>query len=283
MTALLQELIPLLESQFRLVAKPEARLLRGVSSGGWSAIWLQLNAPEVFGGCWAIAPDPVDFSAFQMTDLYSEINMFSNEQGEPTPSYRKWVALSTMKTAMTVQQECGMETAIDPTGRSGQQWDAWDAAFSSKDRETGLPRRMFDRATGVIDKSVVRRWGNYDISQQLLLKWNQLGPVMMDRVRLYCGEMDSYYLNRAVERLQQVIVEQKQRYPEITATTGAGLVEIVPGADHGSIVHKTHDLIVKQMRDHLVAHGLHDAVAAGHPAQNTGAVAAPASQPGGQP
>jgi hypothetical protein len=69
-TALVSELIPHLESKFRLVTRPEARIVTGHSSGGWSALWLQLNWPQVFGGCWARAPDPIDFSAFQMANLW---------------------------------------------------------------------------------------------------------------------------------------------------------------------------------------------------------------------
>jgi S-formylglutathione hydrolase FrmB len=258
--ALTAELIPYLESQFRLVPKAEARVLRGHSSGGWSAMWLQLNAPEAFGACWAISPDPVDFSAFQMTDLYSEPNVFENEEGQPQPSYRQWVAVDKMDVAMTVRQEGGMEMAIDPEGRSGQQWDAWDAVFSRKDPASGMPRRMFDRKTGVIDKSVLRDWSRYDISQVARKKWQVMGPVLMDRVRLYCGELDSFYLNRAVEKLKQVVEEQKQLFPDIKGATGEGFIEIVPEADHGSIIPKTHDQIVKQMRDYLIAHGLHDPV-----------------------
>ncbi len=36
----------------------------GHSSGGWSSLWLQIEHPEVFGGVWSLAPDPVDFRDF---------------------------------------------------------------------------------------------------------------------------------------------------------------------------------------------------------------------------
>jgi len=38
--ALVKEFIPYLESQFHLIAKPEARIVTGHSSGGWSSLWL---------------------------------------------------------------------------------------------------------------------------------------------------------------------------------------------------------------------------------------------------
>ncbi|MFM9144568.1 MAG: alpha/beta hydrolase-fold protein, partial [Phycisphaerales bacterium] len=49
--ALVEEFIPALERQFRLVRRPEARIVTGHSSGGWSALWLQLTHPETFGAC----------------------------------------------------------------------------------------------------------------------------------------------------------------------------------------------------------------------------------------
>ena len=41
----------------------------------------------------AAAPDPIDFSAFQMTDLYRERSLFVGPDGDTTPSYREQVGL----------------------------------------------------------------------------------------------------------------------------------------------------------------------------------------------
>ncbi|MFM8872344.1 MAG: alpha/beta hydrolase-fold protein, partial [Phycisphaerales bacterium] len=67
--ALVEEFIPALERQFRLVRRPEARIVTGHSSGGWSALWLQLTHPETFGACFPSTPDPVDFSRSPTSDL----------------------------------------------------------------------------------------------------------------------------------------------------------------------------------------------------------------------
>jgi hypothetical protein len=257
-TALVTEFIPYLESQFRLAAKPEARLVTGHSSGGWSSLWLQLNHQDVFGGCWCRAPDPVDFQAFQMTNLYSDMNLYQNEQGEETPSYRELVSLGKSAPKMSVRQECAMEAAIDPNGRSGQQWDAWEAAFSRKDAETGMPTRMFDRKSGTLNKPAIRNWGRYDISQQVVIRWPKLGPVFLDRVRLAVGEDDSFFLNRAVELLAKMIQEQKERYPETLPQNPKGYILVVPGADHSTIEGKTFQRWNQEMRAHLQANGLHD-------------------------
>ena len=60
--ALTTEFIPLLENKYRCNG---ARLLTGHSSGGWTVLWLQTHYPNVFDGCWASSPDPVDFRSFK--------------------------------------------------------------------------------------------------------------------------------------------------------------------------------------------------------------------------
>src|SRR5262249_20603335 len=63
--ALVEELIPVIETKYRAIGAPGARFLTGHSSGGWSSLWLQVRYPDFFGGVWSTAPDPVDFRDFQ--------------------------------------------------------------------------------------------------------------------------------------------------------------------------------------------------------------------------
>ena len=88
-TALVEEFIPHLETQWPLRPEPGGRLLTGHSSGGWSSLWLQLNWPDVFGGTWSTAPDPVDFRDFQRTDIYAaSANAFVEPTGDRHPVAR---------------------------------------------------------------------------------------------------------------------------------------------------------------------------------------------------
>ena len=52
-SALTQELVPKLESMFRLIPDARGRFLTGHSSGGWSSLWLQIQYPDLFGGTWS--------------------------------------------------------------------------------------------------------------------------------------------------------------------------------------------------------------------------------------
>ena len=52
-------------------------------------------------------------------------------------------------------------------------------------------------------------------------------------MRLLCGDADSYYLNRAVERLIKISATAREglENPE-----GPGFIEMAPGATHSGIV-----------------------------------------------
>ena len=69
--ALLTELVPLLEKQFRLIPEANARFLTGGSTGGWECAALQIQRPDFFGGALVLYPDPVDFRRNQLVDNYA--------------------------------------------------------------------------------------------------------------------------------------------------------------------------------------------------------------------
>src|SRR5437868_6191408 len=74
--ALLTELMPELEGRFRTSRKPYQRVLTGGSTGGWESLALQLYHPDVFGGTWTLYPDPIDFTRYQLVDIYHDDNAF---------------------------------------------------------------------------------------------------------------------------------------------------------------------------------------------------------------
>ena len=239
--ALLTELIPALESKFRLIAKPEARVLRGHSSGGWSAIWLTLNHPEVFGAAWASCPDPVDFRAFQASNIYDQKNIFTGADGKDTPSYRQGG-----KNLMTVRQENAMERVLGPNGESGQQWSSWQAVFGPRG-DNGNPKPLFNIATGAIDQSVAEAWKKYDIS--LLVKSDpaKFGPVFRDRIRIVAAENDNFFLGESVKMLAKTLEGAKM----LGARGTGGYVEVRPNEDHGTLAS---DAAFNKLWDEVLEH-----------------------------
>ncbi|HRQ76331.1 MAG TPA: alpha/beta hydrolase-fold protein [Phycisphaerales bacterium] len=256
-TALVREFIPYLESQFKLASRLEARALTGHSSGGWTSFWLQLQWPDVFGACWSSAPDPIDFRAFQMTDIYKDASMYEMPDGSPTPSYRVPGPDGTDRVAMTVKQEMLMEYAIHPLGGSGQQWDAWKAMFSPRDQATGYPRRLFNPLTGEINRDIAHHWKQFDIGAIVRSDWEHYGPIVLERIRLACGERDSYYLQRAV-RLFKEDVERLAAQHNMLRPDKGGYVFLHEHATHGSIMNYTFARWNREMRAYFQSHGLHD-------------------------
>ncbi|MFO0827981.1 MAG: alpha/beta hydrolase-fold protein [Phycisphaerales bacterium] len=259
--ALVREFIPALEKRFRLEPRPEGRIVTGHSSGGWSSLWLQLAYPDVFGACFSSAPDPVDFTAFQLSDLYHDANLMTDADGHEQASFRQPLGPEQDRVMMTVREETGVEHVLGPRNDSGEQWGTWASMFSRKDPATGLPHRMFDPETGVIDHKVVEdEWSRYDIARLTEKNWAKYGPTFASKVHLVCGDRDSYYLQRAVERLRDKVEALRKADLDAgrTPATGNGYIEIVPRATHETLVPLTTVRFNEEMIAHLRRHGLHD-------------------------
>jgi hypothetical protein len=237
-TALVEELIPALEREFRLLPRPQARAITGHSSGGWSAVWLQMQHPGTFGACFASSPDPVDFSRFQQSDLYADTSVFCDAEGRERTSYRRSIMGKFEKALMTVRDEVGVERVLGPARDSGEQWDSWSAMWSPLDPATRLPRPMFDAVTGTIDRSVVQgSWARFDIAALVRDDPGRWVPLFRERVRLVCGGRDGFSLDRAVQGLKdaldggaRALAARGQLLPE-----GPGYVEIVPDETHDTM------------------------------------------------
>ncbi len=223
--AIIEEILPFLEAKYPLLARPEARLLEGHSSGAWSAIWLAMNHPETFGAAWASAPDPVDFRAFQLANIYEDGNMYLRDD-EPVPAYRR-----DGEPIYSVALENGYEEVLGPANSSGQQWDSWQAVFGPRG-ENGHPAPLFDPRTGEIDHAVAESYRKYDIGDLLRNNPEKFGPIFKKSIRVRVGDMDSYYLNGGVALLKESL--ETLGYLGKAEEWG-GYVEILPRLDHGSI------------------------------------------------
>ncbi len=229
--ALIEELIPALETRFNLIAKPEARLLNGHSSGGWSTLWLATEHPEAFGATWSSAPDPVDFHAFQKINVYNDPSMYfridASGNREPIPSYTE-----NGEVLMTIAQEIGVENVIGPRNTSGQQWHSWMAVFAPRAAD-GRPADLWDAQTGNLDHTVAEAFRAYDITDRLRRNPARFGPLFRERIRLVVGDADSYDLHLAVFRLRDAL---GQVWPQVTAEVTPGSIIVVPGADHSDVL-----------------------------------------------
>jgi hypothetical protein len=196
--AITRELIPFIEQKFRGIGQPWARFMYGGSTGGWEAIGAQIEYPDDYNGSFAACPDPIDFRAYTTVNIYDDKNAYYVEGpfGRlERPAHRNYLG----HVSTTVERMNRLELVLGTNGRSGGQWDIWEAVFSPVG-DDGYPRRIWDKRTGVIDRKVAEYWrANYDLSDILKREWaNGLGQKLRGKINIYVGDMDNYYLNNAV-------------------------------------------------------------------------------------
>ena len=103
---------------------------------------------------------------------------------------------------LTSAQRNRFELVSGTKGRSGQQLDIW-AAVHGPVGEDGYFKPLYDKRTGVIDRSVAQYWReNFDLLHHLQTNWSWLGPKLVDKLHIYTGDMDNYYLNNAVVEME---------------------------------------------------------------------------------
>jgi len=203
--ALVEELIPYIEANFHAIGQPRARVLSGISTGGWVALALQTFYPDFFNGAWAACPDPVDFRALELVNIYEDDNAFVNKHGCERPSARDLDGDVTLTMRREVQME-NLLGRLNSYALSGQQWGAWNAAFGPRGAN-GLPVPLWEPDTGKINHTVARQWEKYDLRLVLERNWQTLGPKLRGKLHITAADADNYFLNNAVHLLDSFLSE----------------------------------------------------------------------------
>jgi hypothetical protein len=195
--AITYELIPYLEKKYRGLGAGWARFMYGGSTGGWEAMAAQVFYPDEYNGAWIACPDPIDFRAYTVVDIYQDPNAYWFEgpwKKVERPGHRDYLG----HLSATLEQVNRLEAVLGDKGRSGGQWDIWEAVYSPAGPD-GYPQRLWDKRTGVIDKAVAEKWKDFDLMHIVRRDWEKgLGAKLRGKLHLYVGDMDNYYLNNAV-------------------------------------------------------------------------------------
>lgn len=213
--ALLHEMIPYLEHHLHILTKPYGRVLGGGSTGGWESIALQVHHPDFFGGTWTFFPDPVDFRHYGLDNIYSDDNAF-NPPGDSWLKRERYIMRAPDgQPILSTRMFSQLESVLGSHGRSGQQLEAWESVYGPVG-EDGYPEPVWDKLTGKIDHNVAiyMRDHGYDLRYNLDQNWATLGPKLRGKLRLYVGDMDSFYLNLAVYDLQTFLKGTKNPHYE---------------------------------------------------------------------
>lgn len=226
--AINDELIPYLDSQFNTIAEPYARIQDGGSTGGWISAASLVFRPDLFGACFSSYPDSLDFHRHQDIPLYTNKNAYETTNGTKIGSIRtfqgdKEVVLT------TVEQENHWELVFGTASRSSLQWDVWNAAFGVQGLN-GYPLEPWDKVTGEIYPGAVAYWKEMDLTEYITSHWadeKNLGEVLRQRMFVYVGTHDNYYLNEGVAAFEARVNGGRLGGP------GWANVTIAPGQIHG--------------------------------------------------
>jgi hypothetical protein len=209
--AIVRELIPYIEKKYRGLGQGWARFLYGGSTGGWEALAAQVFYPDAFNGCFACCPDPIDFRAYTIVNIYEHRNAYyvdSQWKRTPRPGLRNYLG----EVSATLEEANHRELALGTHARSGDQWDIWQAVFGPVGPD-GYPQPIWDKLTGEIDRGVAAYWKeNYDLVHILQRDWKTLGPKLAGKIHIYVGDMDNYYLNNAVYLAEAFLESTKDPY-----------------------------------------------------------------------
>jgi S-formylglutathione hydrolase FrmB len=201
--AVVQELLPHVEREFRAAGRSSARFTTGGSTGGWVSLALQVFYPDVFGGCWSGYPDAADFRSFGLIDVYAHTNAFVTPTGFERPAARTRDG----DVDFTVRFEVAMENVFGDGGsyaRGGGQWGSWNATYAPRGPD-GWPVPLWDPVTGAIDRGVAGAWKRHDLRLLLAEHWPVLATKLRGKLHVWVGESDEYFLDNAVHRLDDFL------------------------------------------------------------------------------
>ncbi len=202
--AITYELIPYLEKKYRCIGAGWARFLYGGSTGGWEALAAQMFYPTEYNGCYAACPDPIDFRAYTVVDIYKDKNAYYDIgpwHKIKRPGSRNYLG----HISSTLEDTNRRELVLGTKSRSGQQWDIWEAVYSPAGPD-GYPKPIWDKRTGAIDPEVAGYWrDHYDLRYILERDWPKIGKQLEGKINIYVGDMDNYYLNNAVYLMEDFL------------------------------------------------------------------------------
>jgi hypothetical protein len=196
------ELIPYIETHFRAIRQPWAGSSRADRREGGS-LALRSSTPALRSDVLRVSRSR-DFHGFQIVNIYDWDNAWHRDTGflrVPLPGERdtEGVVRSTM------EQQLKYERALGPGGRSGEDWDCWQAVFGPVGKN-GYFQPLFDPETGAIDKGVAAYWREHsDLTAYLQKRWSEIGGKLAGKIHITVGDMDTYFLNNAVHRLDDFL------------------------------------------------------------------------------
>ncbi|KAK5168599.1 uncharacterized protein LTR77_005908 [Saxophila tyrrhenica] len=222
--AINEELIPYIDQTFRTIRQPYARVQDGGSTGGWVSAASLIFRPDLMGVCFSSYPDSLDFNSSLPGTALKDFWQPSSKRtiGNSPSELHREVGFSGRRLDKTVL--CGKRLLI--VCLSARR-DVWNAVFGVQGFNN-YPLEPWDKVTGVIYPGAVEYWRHMDLSHYITDNWDNdlnLGAVLRNRIFIYVGTADNYYLNLGVEQFEA----------NVNGRGGPGWanVTILPNEEHG--------------------------------------------------
>jgi hypothetical protein len=204
---LMQEFLPFLAEHYRVIDAGWARTLTGGSTGGWIAAYTQISQPDDFGGAWSYCPDWIDFREVMHSNMYEDRSIFHpkdvNTWIQPEAPMSRSVK---GEVRMTTRQFSRWLAVLGDNALSGEFTDGYSAFFGPVGPD-GYPVRAWDYQTGEINNAVWAEWRDrgFDLRYYLEQNWAEIGPKLVGDLHFLVGDMDEFYLNLPVYRMQEFL------------------------------------------------------------------------------
>jgi hypothetical protein len=186
------------------------------------------------------SPDAIEFENYQLMNIYKDKNAFTNEFGYARPCMRNTEGEPMVSMKKFVRFE-NVQGSSNTYLNSGDQFSAHTALYSPKG-ENGLPKPLFDPVTGDIDSEVAEHWKKYDFKLYAEKNWKTLGPKIEDKIYVWMGDMDHFYLNMATRKFADFL--ETTENPKSNA-----VIKFSPYEGHCSRFN--HRLVLEQIKERL--------------------------------
>lgn len=175
---LLHEIIPFVDKKYRTLASAERRAVMGKSSGGYAALRLAVNYPDIFSSFFCSSGDMYFEYGYKLDfpKCYNTIR----KAGSIEAFFEKFFE-APKKTG-------DMIAAINIIAMSA----AYSPNLKSKTYGFDLP---FDIETGEVRETIWKKWLNYDPVYMIDDKKIQTNIKKLKGIFLECGSRDEYHLH----------------------------------------------------------------------------------------
>lgn len=204
--AFTEEFIPFIENRYRVSKSPGKHFLMGQSSGAWTAVWLQVNYPDLFGGAFAASPDPLDFRAHAFNIYQPESNFYYPPESDS----------AALEEGDNKKLYAQLEYVLGEFG----QVRTWEATYSPRNQD-GSIAELFDRNTGDIDPEVAEYWQKFDMAKIIANDPAKYRELLSGKLHIFVAMDDPYGLNKSVELIDELL-EINEVEADIQFFTGLG-------------------------------------------------------------